>query len=89
MFPKMRASSASSRTAPCLIVPCVRSRTAGSARRKKALARGVPVCAVPFGRDQMEVAWRVASAFEATGGASAAADAVESRLLSSLELPVN
>ena len=26
---------------------------------QKALARGVPVCAVPFGRDQFEVARRV------------------------------
>jgi UDP:flavonoid glycosyltransferase YjiC (YdhE family) len=26
---------------------------------QKALAHGVPVCAVPFGRDQMEVARRV------------------------------
>ncbi len=26
---------------------------------QKALARGVPVCAVPFGRDQLEVARRV------------------------------
>lgn len=26
---------------------------------QKALARGIPVCAVPFGRDQFEVAWRV------------------------------
>jgi MGT family glycosyltransferase len=80
---------------------------------QKALARGVPVCAVPFGRDQSEVARRVevagagvrlparrlqpdrlrakvreaiacregakrvAAAFEAAGGAMAAADAVE------------
>jgi MGT family glycosyltransferase len=84
---------------------------------QKALARGVPVCAVPFGRDQFEVARRVevsgagtrlpasrlrpdrlrakvreamakaegarplAAAFAAAGGASAAADAVETRLL--------
>jgi UDP:flavonoid glycosyltransferase YjiC (YdhE family) len=26
---------------------------------QKALARGIPVCAVPFGRDQLEVARRV------------------------------
>ncbi|MCV7070521.1 glycosyltransferase, partial [Mycobacterium rufum] len=26
---------------------------------QKALARGIPVCAVPFGRDQFEVARRV------------------------------
>lgn len=80
---------------------------------QKALASGVPVCAVPFGRDQLEVARRVeasgagtrlparrlsaerlrsaidgavarragaervAAAFAAAGGASAAADAVE------------
>jgi UDP:flavonoid glycosyltransferase YjiC (YdhE family) len=84
---------------------------------QKALARGVPVCAVPFGRDQFEVARRVevsgagtrlpasrlrpdrlrakvreamakaegarrlAAAFAAAGGPSAAADAVETRLL--------
>lgn len=85
---------------------------------QKALALGVPVCAVPFGRDQFEVARRVevtgggtrlaarrlrpdhlrrkvreanqcrpgarrlAGAFAAAGGARAAADAVEERLLS-------
>jgi UDP:flavonoid glycosyltransferase YjiC (YdhE family) len=84
---------------------------------QKALARGIPVCAVPFGRDQLEVARRVeiagagarlqagrlrsdrllakvreamtkcdgaervAQAFAAAGGPSAAADAFESRLL--------
>ncbi len=83
---------------------------------QKALAASVPVCAVPFGRDQLEVARRVevcgagtrlpasrlnpsrlrlkveeaidrqagarriASAFEAAGGAPAAADAVEGLL---------
>jgi len=31
---------------------------------QKALARGVPVCAVPFGRDQLEVArrWEISGA---------------------------
>jgi MGT family glycosyltransferase len=89
----------------------------GMGTTQKALARGVPVCAVPFGRDQFEVARRVevahagtrlpanrlrpnrlrekvreamtctegarriAAAFTATGGPSAAADAVEARLL--------
>ncbi len=84
---------------------------------QKALASGVPVCAVPFGRDQLEVARRVevsgagsrlparrlnpsrlhakvseaiacrpgaeriASAFRSAGGATAAADAIEQRLL--------
>lgn len=84
---------------------------------QKALSLGVPVCAVPFGRDQLEVARRVelaaagsrlparrlkptrlrakvreaiacrpgaeriARAFAAAGGAAAAADAVERRLL--------
>jgi UDP:flavonoid glycosyltransferase YjiC (YdhE family) len=84
---------------------------------QKALARGVPVCVVPFGRDQLEVARRVevaaagtrlpasrlrpdhlrarvieaiaradgakqvAAAFAAAGGPSAAADALETRLL--------
>jgi MGT family glycosyltransferase len=33
---------------------------AGMGATQKALARGVPVCAVPFGRDQLEVARRVA-----------------------------
>jgi UDP:flavonoid glycosyltransferase YjiC (YdhE family) len=32
---------------------------AGMGATQKALARGVPVCAVPFGRDQREVARRV------------------------------
>ena len=85
---------------------------------QKALAAGVPVCAVPFGRDQLEVARRVevcgagtrlptsrlnpkrlrrkvreamgredgarriAAAFEAAGGAPAAADAIEDLLRS-------
>ncbi len=31
----------------------------GMGATQKALARGVPVCAVPFGRDQREVARRV------------------------------
>jgi UDP:flavonoid glycosyltransferase YjiC (YdhE family) len=84
---------------------------------QKALAHGVPVCVVPFGRDQLEVARRVvvaeagtrlsarrlrpdrlrdkvheaitrtsgaeriATAFAHAGGASGAADAVETRLL--------
>ncbi len=90
----------------------------GMGATQKALALGVPVCAVPFGRDQFEVARRVevaaagtrlssrrlrpgrlrakvreamecrpgaeriARAFAAAGGATAAADAVEQRLLS-------
>jgi MGT family glycosyltransferase len=89
----------------------------GMGSTQKALAHGVPVCAVPFGRDQLEVARRVevahagtrlpasrlnpdrlrakikeamtqtagarriADAYAATGGAEAAADAVERRLL--------
>lgn len=89
----------------------------GMGATQKALARGVPVCAVPFGRDQLEVARRVevaragtrlpasrltpdrlrakvreamscregarrvAAGFEAAGGPSAAADAVEHRLI--------
>ncbi len=88
----------------------------GMGATQKALARGVPVCAVPFGRDQFDVARRVemagagtrlpapllssdrlrarvrtattrrpgaervAAAFRAAGGASAAADAFERRL---------
>jgi UDP:flavonoid glycosyltransferase YjiC (YdhE family) len=88
----------------------------GMGATQKALAHGVPVCAVPFGRDQLEVARRVevsgagtrlpasrlrpdllrakvreamakaegarrlAAAFAAAGGPSAAADAVETRL---------
>ena len=89
----------------------------GMGATQKALTRGVPVCAVPFGRDQLEVARRVvnagagtrlsarrlrpdrlrdsireamtctagaariAAAFKKAGGAPAAADAVETRLL--------
>jgi len=89
----------------------------GMGGTQKALARGVPVIAVPFGRDQSEVARRVevagagvrlparrlradrlaeavrvarsraegarriATAYRSAGGAPAAADAVESRLL--------
>jgi MGT family glycosyltransferase len=89
----------------------------GMGATQKALAAGVPVCAVPFGRDQLEVARRVevsgagtrlparqlnpsrlrakvreaigcqsgaervAAAFRAAGGATAAADAIEQRLL--------
>jgi UDP:flavonoid glycosyltransferase YjiC (YdhE family) len=34
----------------------------GMGATQKALARGVPVCAVPFGRDQFEVARRVEAA---------------------------
>jgi MGT family glycosyltransferase len=88
----------------------------GMGGTQKALARGVPVCVVPFGRDQLEVARRVVmagagtrlpakrlradrlrakvreamtladgarrlqQAFTAAGGASAAADAFETRL---------
>lgn len=91
----------------------------GMGATQKALARGVPVCAVPFGRDQLEVARRlqvsgagsrlpakkltperlrqkvreaigcaegakrIAVAFREAGGPRAAADAMESRLLSS------
>jgi MGT family glycosyltransferase len=90
----------------------------GMGATQKALSLGVPVCAVPFGRDQFEVAcrvelvdagsrlpaWRlrptrlrakvreaiasragaerIGRAFAAAGGAAAAADAVERRLLS-------
>ncbi len=92
---------------------------AGMGATQKALARGVPVCAVPFGRDQFEVARRVevagagtrlpanrlspdrlrlkvrealtnvegakrvAEGFAAAGGARAAADAFETRLIDS------
>jgi len=88
----------------------------GMGATQKALSRGVPVCAVPFGRDQLEVARRVevsgagtrlparrlnpprlrdavhaamrcvdgarrvAEGYVATGGAPAAADAVETTL---------
>jgi MGT family glycosyltransferase len=89
----------------------------GMGATQKALSAGVPVCAVPFGRDQLEVARRVevsgagtrlpvrqltpqslrikvreaiacragaeriAAAFQAAGGATAAANAIEQRLL--------
>ncbi len=93
---------------------------------QKALSHGVPVCAVPFGRDQLEVARRVevahagtrlparrlrpdrlrekvreamactegarriAAAYMATGGAGAAADAIDVRLLNgAAQGPVN
>ncbi len=95
----------------------------GMGATQKALARGVPVCAVPFGRDQLEVArrvevaragtrlasgrltpgrlrakvreamgcrdgaQRVAAGFEAAGGPSAAADAVERRLIGQPSTP--
>lgn len=91
----------------------------GMGGTQKALAKGVPVCVVPFGRDQLEVARRVevsrsgtrlparrltperlraavkaamsmtegarrvAAGYAAAGGASAAADAIEARLLRS------
>jgi len=90
----------------------------GMGATQKALSRGVPVCAVPFGRDQLEVARRVdvaragtrlpasrlradrllakvreamqctegarrvADGYTRAGGAIAAADAVERRLMS-------
>jgi MGT family glycosyltransferase len=38
----------------------------GMGATQKALARGVPVCAVPFGRDQLEVARRVVVAHAGT-----------------------
>jgi MGT family glycosyltransferase len=102
---------------PILDVAACAVTHGGMGATQKALARGVPVCAVPFGRDQLEVARRVAvsgagtrlpakrlradrlrdcvreamskkpgatrisEAFAAAGGASAAADAVEARLL--------
>lgn len=89
----------------------------GMGSTQKALAHGVPVCAVPFGRDQLEVARRVevahagtrlpakrlradrlrakviqamactegaqqiAAAYNSTGGAHTAADAIQTRLL--------
>src|SRR5438067_13147106 len=89
----------------------------GMGATQKAIACGVPVCVVPFGRDQLEVARRaevsgagtrlpaprlnperlrakvleaitrkrgaeeVASAFAAAGGAQAACDNIESRVL--------
>lgn len=95
----------------------------GMGATQKALARGVPVCVVPFGRDQLEVARRVevsragtrlparrlssvrlraavtaamsmaegakqvAAGYEAAGGAPAAADAIEARLLHSPRSP--
>lgn len=95
----------------------------GMGSTQKALAKGVPVCVVPFGRDQLEVARRVevsrsgirlparrltperlkaavkaamamtegakrvAAGYSAAGGASAAADAIETRLLHSRQSP--
>lgn len=43
-----------------LLERAVRAMThGGMGATQKALVHGVPVCAVPFGRDQLEVAWRV------------------------------
>jgi MGT family glycosyltransferase len=101
-----------------ILARCVCAIThGGMGATQKALAGAVPVCAVPFGRDQLEVARRVAVAgagaqlpvwrlrpdrlrervrsatslrqgaervargFAAAGGAAAAADAFEQRLL--------
>jgi MGT family glycosyltransferase len=96
----------------------------GMGGTQKALARGVPVVAVPFGRDQAEVARRVdvagagvrlparrlrpdrlrdavrqarsrtagaervAAGFRRAGGAAAAADALETRLLQGARTPL-
>ena len=56
---RTRASSASCRTARCSSARRARSPTAAPGATQKALAAGVPVCVVPFGRDQLEVARRV------------------------------
>lgn len=45
--------------APILDRPVCAITHGGIGATQKALARGVPVCAVPFGRDQLEVARRV------------------------------
>jgi UDP:flavonoid glycosyltransferase YjiC (YdhE family) len=50
----------------------------GMGATQKALAHGVPVCVVPFGRDQLEVARRVRTA---------GAGAFETRLLNRQKLP--
>ncbi len=101
---------------PVLDRACVAVTHGGMGATQKALSRAVPVCAVPFGRDQLEVARRVevsgagtrlpskqlnpprlrdavraamdcaegarrvAQGYLATGGASAAADALDARL---------
>src|SRR5581483_3616671 len=44
---------------PVLDRACCAVTHGGMGATQKALARGVPVCAVPFGRDQLEVARRV------------------------------
>ena len=46
----------------------------GMGATQKALARAVPVCAVPFGRDQLEVARRVEVAEAGLSASGAAAD---------------
>jgi UDP:flavonoid glycosyltransferase YjiC (YdhE family) len=57
-LPATPASSGSSRTARCSTAACAITH-GGMGATQKALACGVPVCAVPFGRDQFEVARRV------------------------------
>ena len=55
----MRRCAGSSRTAWSWTVQCVAVTHGGMGATQKALARGVPVCVVPYGRDQFEVARRV------------------------------
>ena len=56
---RMLASSASSRTRHCSPDAVCAVTHGGAGATQKALASGVPVCVVPFGRDQLEVARRV------------------------------
>ena len=57
--PRTPASSPSSPTRPILDRAACAITHGGMGATQKALARGVPVCVVPFGRDQLEVARRV------------------------------
>ena len=56
---RTRGSSASSRTARSSTRAACAITHGGAGATQKALAAGVPVCVVPFGRDQLEVARRV------------------------------
>lgn len=60
----------------------------GMGATQKALSRGVPVCAVPFGRDQMEVARRVEVADAGTRlpAGKLSADRLRSRVLAAIEM---
>ena len=57
--PPNATCAGSSPTASCWTEQSVAVTHGGMGATQKALARGVPVCVVPYGRDQFEVARRV------------------------------